>query len=220
MTEAGGERRWYDDACGTALALELVGERWSLLIVRELMFGGRRFGEIKAALGTVSANVLVQRLEGLERAGILARRTLPPPASARVYELTPWGYEAEEAIKALGRWAVRSPAHDPSLPLSPAALMLSFRTMYAGGMAARIGFRIGREAFVADAREAPGDMRIARGDPHEGTALVLTGCAEAIAAMIYGGRPAEEAGVAIEGDRALLARFARAFPLPAKAPVG
>src|SRR3954463_8616315 len=85
------KNRWYDDACGTALALELVGERWSLLIVRELMYGGRRFSELRASLPGISANVLTQRLEGLESTGVLARRKLPSPASVQIYELTPWG---------------------------------------------------------------------------------------------------------------------------------
>ena len=75
-------RRLYDDACGMALALELVGERWVPLILRELMFGPRRFGEIKAGLPGISANVLTQRLEGLEGSGLLVRRRLPPPASS------------------------------------------------------------------------------------------------------------------------------------------
>src|ERR1700754_4619631 len=122
-------RRLYDDACGMALALELVGERWVPLILRELMFGPRRFGEIKRGLPGVSANVLTQRLEGLEAAGVLVRRKLPPPASVQVYELTEWGKGSEAAMSALGRWAVRSPLHDPRLPLSGASLMMSFRTM-------------------------------------------------------------------------------------------
>ena len=121
------ERRWYDDACGTALGLELVGERWSLLIVRELMFGGRRFSELRAGLPGISANILTMRLEGLERVGIVQRRMLPPPASTQVYELTPWGYEAEVVLQDLGRWATRSPLHDPTLPLSAASIMMSFR---------------------------------------------------------------------------------------------
>jgi DNA-binding HxlR family transcriptional regulator len=124
------EKRWYDDACGTALGLELVGERWSLLIVRELMFGGRRFSELRGSLLGISANILTMRLEGLERVGIVQRRMLPPPASIQIYELTPWGYEAEVILRELGRWATRSPLHDPTLPLSTASLLMSFRTMY------------------------------------------------------------------------------------------
>ena len=101
------QKRWYDDACGTALAMELVGERWSLLIVRELMFGPRRFGELRAGLTGISANVLTQRLEGLEAANILVKRKLPPPANVQVYALTPWGYEAEVCCRssAAGRCA-------------------------------------------------------------------------------------------------------------------
>src|ERR1700740_2126113 len=123
------EKRWYDDACGTALAMELVGERWSLLIVRELMFGPRRFSELRRTLAGISANVLTQRLQGLEDAGVLPRQELPPPASVQVYALPPWGYRSETAIQELGRWAVQSPRHDTTLPLSAASLMLSFRTM-------------------------------------------------------------------------------------------
>src|SRR3978361_2049057 len=106
------ERR-YDDACGTALALEFIGERWSLLIIRELMFGPRRFGEIRANLPGISANVLTQRLESLETAAIVGRRRLPSPANVQAYDLSDWGREAEVAIREMGRWAARSPRHNP-----------------------------------------------------------------------------------------------------------
>ena len=213
--------RWYDDACGTALALDLVGERWSLLIIRELMFGGRRFGELKASLTGISANVLTQRLEWMEASGILVRRKLPPPASVQLYELTPWGYESETAIQELGRWAVRSPDHDTSLPLSAASLMMSFRTMISAersaGVAATVGFRFGPESFVATL--ADGGIEIVRGDG-DGADLVVTSDPMSLASVVYGGRPladAESAGVVtLSGDRALFARFATFFPLPPK----
>src|SRR5918998_6423615 len=135
-------RRRYEDACGAAHALDLVGERWALLVMRELMLGPKRFSDLRADLPGISANVLTQRLEGLEASGILARRKLPPPASAQVYELTPWGYESEPIFQALGRWAARSPRHDPTLPLSPVSVLLSFRTMLdslrAQGLAVRV----------------------------------------------------------------------------------
>ena len=214
------ENRWYDDACGTALALELVGERWSLLIVRELMFGGRRFGEIKSALNGISANVLTQRLEGLEAANILHKRKLPPPASVQIYELTRWGYESEKAIQELGRWATRSPAHDASLPLSAASLMLSFRTMLSpersAGLTATIGFRLGEERFLT--RIAENGIAVTRDDP-AGADLIFTGTPPGIAALTYGGVPvgqAEAVGVTIEGDHALAERFVTLFPLPPK----
>src|SRR5215213_10130364 len=146
-------RRSYEDACGAAHALDLVGERWALLVMRELMLGPKRFSDLRADLPGISANVLAQRLEGLEAAGVLVRRKLPPPAPAQVYELTPWGRESEPIFQALGRWAARSPAHDPSLPFSAASLLLSFRTMLdpgrAEGIDARVGFRVGDETFLA-----------------------------------------------------------------------
>ena len=84
----GVRNRWYDDACGTAFALDLIGERWSILIIRELLFGPRRFSELRAGLPGISAEILTQRLEGLEASRILKKRKAPPPLSAQVYELT------------------------------------------------------------------------------------------------------------------------------------
>jgi DNA-binding HxlR family transcriptional regulator len=214
--ESATRNRWYDDACGTAHALELVGERWSLLIARELMLGPRRFGDLKASLPGISANVLTQRLESLEAAGVLMRRKLPPPASVQVYELTPWGLEAEEAIKALGRWAARSPDHDPTLPLSPVSLMLSFRTMFdatkAGKAEMTLGFRFGAEDFIV--RVAGGVLTATRGDSD--TAQVrVEATPKAVAGIVYGGAGLET--VKVSGDTAVLERFAGFFELPPKA---
>lgn len=214
-------KRRYDDACGTAHALELVGERWALLVLRELMLGPKRFSDLKASLPGISANVLTQRLEGLEGAQLLVRRKLPPPASAWVYELTPWGYEAEPIFQALGRWAARSPHHDPTLPLSAVSLMLSFRTMIdrkrAKDLKARIGFAIGEETFLA--RLEDGRIEIAR-DALDGADLVFAGAATAIAAAVYAGQPLsglEAAGaLEIRGNGKLAERFLTLFPLPAK----
>jgi len=214
-------KRWYDDACGTAHALELIGERWALLVIRELMFGPRRFGELRAGLPGISANVLTQRLEGLEAAGIIIRHKLPPPASVQVYELTPWGYDSEPIIQVLGRWAVRSPGHDPGQHLSAASLMLSFRTMLsperAEGMKAKIGFRFGADSFVARLRK--GRMEISRGEPDEPD-FVIASDPMTVASIIYGGRPIADAEAAgafhLTGDRALAARFVILFPLPTK----
>jgi DNA-binding HxlR family transcriptional regulator len=214
-------RRRYEDACGAAHALDLVGERWALLVMRELMLGPKRFSDLRADLPGISANVLTQRLEGLEAAGVLVRRKLPPPASAQVYELTPWGYESEPIFQTLGRWAARSPQHDPTLPLSAVSLFLSFRTMLdperARGLVARVGFRIGAETFLA--RLARGRIEIERG-PLESVDVVFAGAAPAIAAAVYGGQPLaalERAGMlAVDGDRALAERFVTLFPLPPK----
>lgn len=218
--ETTASKRWYDDACGTALAMELVGERWSLLIVRELMFGPRRFGELRVGLPGISANVLTQRLTGMEAVGILIKRRLPPPASVQVYELTEWGYGAEVAIQELGRWAVRSPLHDATLPFSAASAMLSFRTMIdrsrSGAFGARVGFRMGEETFLAVVDES--GIAIRRGAP-DGDVVFETDPVT-LASVVYGRRPiadAEGAGtLRITGDRALAERFVTLFPLPAK----
>jgi hypothetical protein len=185
------------------------------------MLGPKRFSDIRADLPGISANVLTQRLEGLEASGLLVRRKLPPPASTQVYELTPWGYEAEPIIQTLGRWAARSPAHDPTLPISAVSIMLSFRTMFdaerARGFEARIGFRLGAETFLA--RIAAGKLEIARGDA-AGADVSFTGTPTGLAAAVYGGQPFEalaEAGLlTVEGDLRTAKRFATLFPLPAK----
>lgn len=221
-TSEAAQRRHYDDACATAHALDLVGERWALLVMRELMLGPRRFSDLRASLPGISANVLTQRLEGLEAAGILVRRRLLPPAAAQVYELTEWGYESEPIFQALGRWAARSPAHDPALPFSTVSLMLSLRTMLdAGrieGLDARIGFRLGEETLLAHL--AGGRIEIARG-PLDGADVILAGTAPVLAAAIYGGQPLAtleaQGALQVEGDRALAQLFTTLFPLPPKA---
>ena len=192
-----------------------------MLVMRELMLGPKRFSDLRADLPGLSANVLTQRLEGLEASGLLVRRKLPPPASTQVYELTDWGYEAEPIVQTLGRWAARSPAHDPTLPISAVSIMLSFRTMFqaerARGLDARIGFRLGAESFLA--RIAEGKLDIARGEA-AGADVIFTGAPAALAAAVYGGAPfetlAEAGALKVEGDLDLARRFTTFFPLPPK----
>jgi DNA-binding HxlR family transcriptional regulator len=213
--------KWYDDACGTAFALELVGERWSLLIVRELMFGGRRFSDLRAGLPGISAKVLTERLESLEKAKIVQRRQLPPPASAQLYELTPWGYAAETPIKELGRWAASSPDHDPMLPLSPASLMLSFRTMFeasrAEGIEVKGAVRVGQDRFLVEV--SGGALRAERGEDEEPDFIFEAPSASPIAWAVYGKLPFDElaqAGLSVTGDRDAALRYVDCFHLPEK----
>ncbi|MGF1627671.1 MAG: winged helix-turn-helix transcriptional regulator [Alphaproteobacteria bacterium] len=214
--------RRYEDACATAHALDLVGDRWALLVMRELMLGPRRFGDLRASLPGLSANVLTQRLEGLEAAGIVRRRKLPPPASVQVYQLTEWGQESEPILLALGKWAVRSPRHDPSLPLSPVALMLSFRAKFdparAAGVDLAIAFRFGLDAFSVAVRD--GVLAIERGEPATPD-VELSGSPSAVAALLYGKVPLDDltrqGALIVAGDAAALIRFAGIFELPPKA---
>lgn len=209
-------RRRYDDACGTAHGLELIGERWALLIVRELMFGPRRFGDLRASLPGLSANVLTQRLEGLEAAGVVVKRRLPPPASVQVYDLTDWGREAEPVISELGRWAARSPGHDPTLPLSPVSMMLSFRTMFdprkAGKSRMTLGFRFGLETFVVTV--ADGELGVRRMET-DGAEVVVVGSPVSVAAAVYVGAGLD--GLEIRGRAEVFEQFADFFELPPKA---
>ena len=210
--------KWYDDACGTAFGLEVIGERWALLVVRELMLGARRFSDLRASLPGISAKVLTERLATLEEAGVLVKRKLPPPVSAQVYELTPWGQAAEPLLQEIGRWAAMSSSHDPTLPLSPVSFMLSLRTMFnadkAARLRARVGFRFPDTAFVAEV--AGGRLPVSRAEPEGCDAVFVAPGAPPLAAMFYGGAPAEEVGVGIEGDAALAAAFADIFELPGK----
>lgn len=210
-----GEKRRYDDACGLAHALELVGERWAMLVLRELAYGPRRFSELKGDLQGISANVLTQRLIELEARGLVRKIKLPPPASVQVYEATEWGLEVIPVIASLGRWAARSPLHDPTLPMSHVALMMSLQTLIsqelAKGIDARIGFRLGDAAYVATVRD--GRLAVDRRDAVD-CDVTFTGSPSAVAGVIHGGAPFEM--IRIDGGMALARRFITLFPLPAK----
>lgn len=208
-------RRGYDDACGTAHALELIGERWALLVLRELMLGSRRFSELRADLPGISANVLTQRLNDLEQRGLVVKKRLPPPASVQVYEATAWGLEAEPIVQALGRWAARSPRHDPTLPISGVSILLSFRTMFdplrAKDMKATIAFRFGEDRYYVEIGD--GKLVAHRGEP-DAADLIVTAEPTMLAAVVYGKQPLDLVG--IEGDRSLFQRFVDLFELPPK----
>ena len=211
--------RWYNDSCGTAFAMELIGERWALLIVRELMLGPRRFSELREQLPGISAKVLTERLAALEEARVLSKRVLPSPARAQVYELTDWGYRAEPILQELGRWAAASCDHNMALPLSPVSIMLSLRTMLdprkAANQTITCAFVIGEDQFVA--RLAKGAMPIARGAADDADVIFRAPAAGALAPVFYGGAKPAEVGVVIEGDKRLAKRFIGLFGLPDKA---
>jgi len=213
------EKRRYDDACGPAHALELLGERWAMLVLRELAYGPRRFSELKADLPGVSANVLTQRLTELERRRIVRKTMLPPPASVQVYEATPWGLEAAPLIGALGKWAARSPLHNPTLPMSHVALMMSFQTLFAPECArdlnARIGFRFGNFSYVVTVADEA--IAIERREPEQ-VDVTFSGTPTNMVAVVHGGAPMDL--VKIDGDISVAKRFMTLFPLPEKIAIG
>ncbi len=200
--------------------MELIGERWTLLIVRELMLGARRFSDIRGELPGLSAKVLTERLTRLEEIGVLERHKLPPPSSSQVFALTDWGKELEVVMQALGRWSVRSPLHDATLPLTPTSFLLSLRTMIdpmrAGDMQARVLFRTPDVTLYA--RLERGELQVERSpDPvPQADAEFSAQSVTQFLGVLYGKRPADECGVTISGDAPLAARFADLYALPEK----
>ncbi len=216
-------KRSYNDGCAAAHALELVGERWALLVVRELTLGPKRFTDLRAGLPGISPNVLAQRLQELEAASLLVRRKLPPPGAVWVYELTAWGLELEPVIRAFGRWAARSPTLPAGRPASVTSIILSFRTLFdpiaAGDFEARLELRLDAQPFTVGISR--GRIELATGGA-EAPDAVVTSDPNALAAVIYGGRELAEAlgtgDVEISGDRTAVERFIKLFPLPERAP--
>lgn len=211
--------RWYDDACGTAFALELLGERWSLLIVRELMFGGRRFSDLRASLPSISAKVLTERLDGLEEAKVVRRSELEQAPGVKIYELTEWGKKADSAIMELGRWAAMSPCHNPTLPLSPVSLMLSFRTMFDAELAQTLlllgAIIVGPESYTVTVADSKLSIRRGRCDAAQFT--IAAPDAMTIAATVYGKVSfAKSEHLKVQGNKAAARAFVRLFHLPKK----
>jgi DNA-binding HxlR family transcriptional regulator len=217
-------KRTYDDGCAAAHALDLVGERWALLVVRELLLGPKRFTDLRAGLPHTSPNVLAERLRGLEAAGIVRRRRLPPPAASKIYELTAWGEELEPVIIKLGRWGARSPSRPHDAPLGVDSLILSFRTMFdpdtAEDLEASYELRMGEDRFRAEV--SGGTFEVERGSAERPDATIEAD-SNTLAGLVYAGRPLSEAlrsgDVKIEGDEAAAERFLSLFPLPEPAPL-
>jgi DNA-binding HxlR family transcriptional regulator len=213
------EKRRFDDACGLAHAMELLGERWAMLVLRELAYGPRRFSDLKNDLQGISANVLTQRLTELEARGLVRKTKLPPPAAVQVYEATSWGLEVVPVIASLGKWAARSPLHNPELRMSHVSVVMSLQTLLsaerARGLNARIGFRFGDTNYVTTLHD--GVLDVDRGDADD-CDVTFIGSPSEIAAVIHGGAPLET--VRIEGDLKLAERFRTLFPLPEKLAIG
>jgi DNA-binding HxlR family transcriptional regulator len=213
MRYHGGMRKRYDQYCPLAHALDLVGERWALLIVRELMHGPQRYTDLAEHLPGIGTNILASRLRDLEHAGVVAKRKLPPPAASRVYELTDYGRQLEPVMRELALWGARSlgpPTADDEL----------YEGWLANAVDTMLGpftlegvfeFRVGDEiATLADGagREGPAE------DPD----VVVTATPEGIFHLLIEHRLA---GLTVEGDREKLEQLiAAAAPTEPVAVVG
>jgi len=212
-------RRKYHEGCAVSHALDLVGERWALLVVRELLLGAKRFTDLREGMAGASPDVLAQRLRELTDAGVVRQSKLPPPASSKVYELTDWGAELEPVVTQLGRWGSRSPTLDPEADGSVDSLVLSLRALFdhqaAQGYTATIALHIGENPFTV--KIADGELHLARGEAEQPTATLRTD-RRVLAALLYGGRSLDEAlrtgEATITGKTAAVARFLRVFRLP------
>lgn len=207
----------YDEGCLAAHALNVVGDRWALLVVRELMFAAKRFQVIRSGLPGISAGVLTQRLTQLEAAGV-ARHD--PNTGA--YQLTEAGRDLLPVLQAMGRWGAKHPGHDPRRFISPTALMISMTAMIdqvaAQGRQIAAGFRSQNEGFMV---RLTGDGVARVEAAHEIAAdFVLEGEGNNLAAAVYGSTPLKdmaEAGTIVLGGHAETAqRFVRLFSLRAK----
>ena len=218
--------RTYGDGCAIARALDVIGERWALLVVRELLLGPRRYTDLRSGLPNASPNVLSERLRELERAGVVRRRKLPPPAASRVYELTDWGLGLEETVTALGHWAARSPTPPSDAPIvSAASIILALRARFdpaaAQGLRASFELRLGEDRFRIDV--ADDEHEVVRGSEDQAVATIDTD-PDTLGAVLWGGRSltdAQRSGkLSIEGDKAAAQRLVRLFPIPAPAVSG
>jgi DNA-binding HxlR family transcriptional regulator len=213
-------RRTYGDGCAIAQGLDVIGERWALLVVRELLLGPKRYMDLERGLPNASPNVLADRLRELERAGVVRRRKLPPPAGSRVYELTEWGRELEGIVVALGHWAARSPSGlRRGDPVEADSVILALRSRFdpgaAQGVRARYELRLGDDRFGIDVAE--GRINVARGAADQADAMLDTD-PRTLEAVLWGDRrlnDAERSGdLTIEGDKAAAKRFIQLFPTP------
>ena len=208
--------RSYGDPCGIARALDRVGERWALLIVRELLLGPKRFTDLRSGLPNLGADVLSQRLRDLEHAGVLRRGKLPPPAGSRVYELTDRGRELEPVVLALGRWGSSAPFPKTDAQLSPDALAIALKTVFdpatADGLRGVFELRLGDRMFRASISDT--GLDIAQGVAPEADATI-DGTPGPLAAVLWHGQPLTDSGVTIRGDRAAAERFLALFRGPA-----
>src|SRR5215218_6442139 len=210
-------KRTYGDPCGIARALDVVGERWALLVVRELLLGPKRFTDLRAGLAHVGPDMLSQRLRELEQAGIVRRRTLAPPAGSRVYELTERGEGLEPVVLALGRWGSGAPFPSGDAGIGVDAFVIALKTLFepsaADGFAGRYELRLGEQSFRAEV--ADGRLALARGAAEDPDAVIASEPGT-LAAVLWHGRAlgdAERSGaVTIGGSRRAATRFLRLFP--------
>lgn len=211
-------KRGYGQFCGLVRAVEMVGERWALLIVRDLLVSPKRFTDLRQGLPRIPTNVLSTRLKELEQAGVIRRRALPRPSGAVVYELTEYGLELEDVVLRLGRWGARSltvprPGDIITTDSMVMAIRAAFRPEAALGTDVSYELRMGE--VVIHMRVGHGELAVADGSLPDADLVIETG--PAIRALLAGElSPAgaiASGSVRLRGDSGLLTRFVETFRL-------
>jgi DNA-binding HxlR family transcriptional regulator len=209
-------KRSYGQYCGFVHALEMVGERWALLIIRDLLVGPKRYTDLHRGFPRIPTNVLAARLKELEEAGVVQRRILPRPAGSVVYELTEYGAQLEDAVLALGRWGAKTLGEPgPEDVVTVDSMIMAFRTTFHADAAAglTVGYELRMGPVVLHIRIDDGQLTVAAG-PLDGADLVIE-AGPAIKALLAAEiTPAEaiaNGSVHVTGDPELLTRFAGIF---------
>lgn len=201
----------YDDPCGIARAMGVIGDRWAVLVVRELMFGARRFAQLRAGLPSISPNVLSQRLRELEAVGVVCR-TMLESVNVTVYALTERGRALEPVLIELGRWGQREQVTSAN-DLSVSALMFALKTVFnpAAARDAVYSVRVGGETFTVTISGVRIDL-VRGAEP--GADVTFDTDSATLRSFAFGRsslRDAEAAGLRVDGDRRLATRFGRLF---------
>lgn len=213
--------RTYGQYCGLARALEMVGERWALLIVRDLLVGPRRFTDLRQGLPRIPTNVLADRLKELEQAGIVYRRVLPRPAASVVYELTRYGSQLEDVVMRLGLWGAQSLGEPrPNEIITADSMVIALRSTFvpaaAQGLQLRYELRLGE--IVINARIDDGSIAVSEGPLDDADLVIEAGPAvkELMAGELSVPQAVASGSVRLTGDPALLERFVELFHIPTR----
>jgi DNA-binding HxlR family transcriptional regulator len=215
-------KRSYGDPCGIARALDVLGERWALLVVRELVLGPKRFTDLKAGLPGIATDVLSQRLRQLDQAGVLRPVSLPAPLTGRAYELTRRGRDLEPVLHALGRWGSQegfgAVTHEMTVDAFAVALSTVFDPGRAGGLDTTLALVVDGDQLVAEVRDQALGLR--RGAAEQPDARIESSVA-ALRELLWHGRSLSEAeadgSVVVSGLRTVVRRFVKLFPPPVPA---
>jgi len=211
--------RTYNDLCGIARGLDVVGDRWALLVIRELLLGPKRFTDLRAGLPGIGPDMLAARLRDLEASGVVRARAAGPPARSGAYELTARGEELEPVLLELGRWGSLVPPPSPGARLGVDSAVLALPSLIdperAGDLEATYGLRLDGQEF--EVRLAGGTVAAARREPDDPAATIATDPGT-FAGLLWQGLDLAEAersgAVSVEGDRRAAKRFLGLFPLP------